>query len=52
MRLGEMRAMAIRNYLAEKGIPLHAMQVISYGEERRPWPRTPPATAGPRTAVW
>jgi len=34
MRLGEMRAMAIRNYLVEKGIPLHAMQVISYGEEK------------------
>ena len=32
--LGEQRAMAIRNYLADQGIPLHAMQVISYGEEK------------------
>jgi outer membrane protein OmpA-like peptidoglycan-associated protein len=31
--LGEKRATAVRNYLAEKGgIPLHAMNVISYGE--------------------
>jgi peptidoglycan-associated lipoprotein len=34
MHLGEMRASAIRNYLANKGIPLHAMQVISYGESK------------------
>ena len=27
-------AAAIRNYLADKGIPLHAMQVISYGESK------------------
>lgn len=33
--LGELRAEAVRNYLAEKGgIPLHAMNVISYGEEK------------------
>lgn len=31
--LGEKRADAVRNYLAEKaGIPLHLMNVISYGE--------------------
>lgn len=34
-KLGEARAEAVRNYLAEKGgIPLHAMNVISYGEEK------------------
>src|SRR5262245_31647640 len=33
--LAEMRAQAVRNYLAEKaGIPLHAMSVISYGETK------------------
>jgi peptidoglycan-associated lipoprotein len=33
--LAEMRAQAVRNYLAEKaGIPLHAMSVISYGESK------------------
>ncbi len=33
--LGELRAMAVRNYLNEKaGIPLHAMSMISYGETR------------------
>lgn len=35
MKLGEKRAMAVRNYLSEKGgIPLHAMNTISYGESR------------------
>ena len=33
--LGEMRAEAVRNYLAEKaGIPLHIMNVISFGESK------------------
>ena len=33
--LAESRAEAVRNYLAEKaGIPLHAMNVISYGESK------------------
>ena len=33
--LAEMRAEAVRNYLAEKaGIPLHAMSIISYGESK------------------
>jgi len=34
-KLGESRAEAVRNYLAEKGsLPLHAMSIISYGEEK------------------
>lgn len=34
-QLGEARAEAVRNYLAENaGIPLHAMNVISYGESK------------------
>ena len=34
-KLGEERAEAVRNYLAESGgIPLHAMNVISYGESK------------------
>jgi peptidoglycan-associated lipoprotein len=34
-KLGESRAEAVRNYLAESGgIPLHAMNVISYGESK------------------
>ncbi|HJQ99838.1 MAG TPA: OmpA family protein [Candidatus Polarisedimenticolaceae bacterium] len=33
--LGELRAEAVRNYLAEKaGIPLHIMNVISFGESK------------------
>jgi peptidoglycan-associated lipoprotein len=33
--LAEMRAEAVRNYLADKaGIPLHAMNVISFGESK------------------
>jgi len=33
--LGELRAEAVRNYLAEKaGIPLHVMNVISFGEAK------------------
>ena len=33
--LGELRAGAVRNYLAEKaGIPLHVMNVISFGESK------------------
>ncbi len=31
--LGEHRAMAVRNYLFEGGIPLHAINVISLGEK-------------------
>lgn len=35
MKLGRERAEAVRNYLAEKdGLPLHIMNVISYGEEK------------------
>jgi outer membrane protein OmpA-like peptidoglycan-associated protein len=34
VQLGEKRAMAVRNYLAEKGVPLHALNVISYGESQ------------------
>ncbi|HNQ03966.1 MAG TPA: OmpA family protein [Thiobacillaceae bacterium] len=35
LRLGEMRAEAVRRYLnIEAGIPLHRMSVISYGEAR------------------
>lgn len=34
-KLGELRAEAVRNYLAEKGgIPLHAMNIISFGESK------------------
>jgi len=34
-RLGAARAEAVRNYLAEKnGIPLHAMNIISFGETK------------------
>lgn len=32
LQLGEKRADAVRNYLNQKGIPLHALNVISYGE--------------------
>ena len=33
--LAEMRAQAVRNYLAEKGgLPLHAMSIISFGETK------------------
>jgi len=35
VKLGEKRAQAVLNYLHQKGgIPLHAMNVISYGESR------------------
>ena len=34
MKLGEMRAEAVRRYLAENGIPLHRIATISYGEGR------------------
>lgn len=35
MALGEKRASAVRNYLSKSGgIPLHAMNVISYGESK------------------
>jgi peptidoglycan-associated lipoprotein len=34
-RLAAMRAESVRNYLAEKdGIPLHAMNIISFGETK------------------
>jgi peptidoglycan-associated lipoprotein len=33
LSLGEQRAMAVRNYLFEGGIPLHAINVISRGEQ-------------------
>ena len=33
--LGEKRAEAVREYLSQKaGIPLHAMNIISYGEDK------------------
>src|SRR5262245_19612998 len=35
LKLGEQRAMAVRNYLSQKGgLPLHAMNTISYGESQ------------------
>lgn len=35
MKLGEERAAAVKRYMSEKGgIPLHIMNVISYGEDR------------------
>jgi len=34
LQLGQERAEAVRSYLASKGIPLHAMEVISYGETK------------------
>jgi outer membrane protein OmpA-like peptidoglycan-associated protein len=34
LQLGEKRATAVRNYLSQKGIPLHALNVISLGESR------------------
>jgi outer membrane protein OmpA-like peptidoglycan-associated protein len=33
-QLGEKRAMAVRDYLAKNGIPLHAINVISMGESQ------------------
>ncbi len=33
-KLGSERASAVRTYLNEKGIPLHAINTISYGESR------------------
>jgi outer membrane protein OmpA-like peptidoglycan-associated protein len=32
LKLGERRAEAVRRYLSTKGVPLHRMAVISYGE--------------------
>jgi len=34
MKLGELRADAVRQYLSENGIPLHRISTISYGETR------------------
>ncbi len=34
LQLGERRAEAVRNYLNQQGIPLHALNVISYGESQ------------------
>jgi outer membrane protein OmpA-like peptidoglycan-associated protein len=34
LQLGERRAAAVRNYLNQKGLPLHALNVISYGESQ------------------
>lgn len=34
LQLGDKRSEAVRNYLNEKGIPLHAISTISYGESR------------------
>lgn len=34
LQLGEKRAIAVRNYLNEQGVPLHAISTISYGETR------------------
>ena len=40
-RLAAMRAESVRNYLAEKdGIPLHAMNIISFGESKPLAPNT------------
>lgn len=32
MQLGEKRALAVRDYIAKQGIPLHALSTISFGE--------------------
>jgi outer membrane protein OmpA-like peptidoglycan-associated protein len=42
-QLGERRASAVRNYLNQQGIPLHALNVISYGEARPVADNTTPA---------
>lgn len=34
LKLGDQRAQAVRNYLNAKGLPLHAINTISYGESR------------------
>jgi outer membrane protein OmpA-like peptidoglycan-associated protein len=33
-QLGEKRALAVRNYVSGRGIPLHALNTISYGESQ------------------
>ena len=33
-QLGEKRALAVRNYISQQGIPLHALNTISYGESQ------------------
>jgi outer membrane protein OmpA-like peptidoglycan-associated protein len=33
-QLGEKRALAVRNYISQKGIPLHALNTISFGESQ------------------
>lgn len=34
LQLAERRAEAVRNYLSQKGLPLHALNVISHGESQ------------------
>ena len=34
LALGELRAMAVRDYLNNQGVPLHALSTISYGESK------------------
>jgi len=36
--LGRMRGLAVRRYLADQGIPLFRMEVVSWGEEKVPNP--------------
>jgi outer membrane protein OmpA-like peptidoglycan-associated protein len=33
-QLGEKRALAVRNYVSKQGVPLHALNTISYGESQ------------------
>ncbi len=37
--LGRLRALAVRRYLTDKGIPLFRMEVVSWGEEKVPDPK-------------
>ena len=45
MALGEQRALAVRQYIIDKGIPAGRLQTISYGEEK-------PATQGHDEGAW
>lgn len=45
LSLGERRAVAVRQYLASKGVNAEAVQVVSYGEER-------PVAQGNDEASW
>ena len=45
MALGEQRALAVRQYIIDKGIPAGRIQTISYGEEK-------PAAQGHDESTW